>query len=804
MRHLVIFLGSVLPLSLAHAASDYPIQPVPFTQVHFDDSFWAPRLETNRTVTLPYDFQKCEETGRISNFSKAGGLMEGKHEGIFFNDSDVFKIIEGASYTLALADDPKLEAYLDDLIAKIAAAQEEDGYLYTARTIDPEHPARGVSPKRWGNIKDGHELYNVGHLYEAAVAHYQATGKRSLLDVALKNADLIANIFGPQGRHDAPGHEEIEIGLSKLYRVTGKQKYLDLAQFFINQRGQGKGHKLYGSQYQDHLPVLKQKEATGHAVRAGYLYAGMADIAALTANRAYVDAIDTLWENVVSSKIYLTGAIGARHQGEAFGKNYELPNASAYNETCAAVANCLWNHRLFLLHGDSKYMDVFERILYNGFLAGVSLDGNEFFYPNPLEADGLYAFNKGKTGRSPWFNTSCCPSNVVRFMPSLPGYAYAVRDDRIYVNLYVAGTAKLTAQGKPLTLRQETHYPWDGAIRITVDAESPLEQSILLRIPGWVIGNPLPSDLYHYVDASFIKPQIRVNGDVQQPAMEKGYAVLQRTWKKGDVIDIRFDMPVRRVLSNDHVVENRGKVALERGPLVYCIEGIDHDEQMKNLFLTDDVKLTAVERPDLLNGLVAITGIAQVLQYDDGGKDPSSKAQPLTAIPYYAWAHREPGKMAVWLARSKDTAQVPVKPTLAAIARPTASHNSRFDAVTALNDQVLPKHSNDQSLPRFTWWDHKGGTEWVQYTWPEAQKISSTEVYWFDDTGRGECRIPARWYLLYRKGDDWQPVTPTGNYGTQADQFNRVTFQSITTTELRLEATLQSDYSGEILEWDVK
>ncbi|MCF6287403.1 MAG: glycoside hydrolase family 127 protein, partial [Candidatus Hydrogenedentes bacterium] len=657
MRHLIIFLGSVLPVSLAHGASDYPIQPVPFTQVHFNDDFWAPRLETNRTVTLPYDFQKCEETGRISNFAKAGGLMEGKHEGIYFNDSDVFKVVEGAAYTLALADDPKLDAYLDNLIAKIVAAQEDDGYLYTARTIDPEHPARSVHPERWGDIKDGHELYNVGHLYEAAVAHYQATGKRNLLDVALKNADLIAKVFGPQGRHDAPGHQEIEIGLTKLYRVTGDKKYLDLAQFFIDQRGQEKGHKLYGSQYQDHLPVLKQKEATGHAVRAGYLYAGMADIAALSGDRAYVDAIDTLWENVVSSKLYLTGGIGARHFGEAFGENYELPNASAYNETCAAVANCLWNHRLFLLHGDGKYMDVFERILYNGYLAGVSLDGNEFFYPNPLESNGVYAFNQGATKRSPWFGTSCCPSNVVRFMPSLPGYAYAVRNDRIYVNLYVAGTAKLTAQGQSLTLRQETRYPWDGSIRITLDIESPQEQSILLRIPGWSMGHPVPSDLYHYTDASFENPTIRVNGDVQQPVMEKGYALLRRTWKKGDVIDIHFDMPVRRVLSDERVVENRGKVALERGPLVYCVEGIDHDGQVNNLFLADDVNLSAVERPDLLNGLVAIIGTARALQYKSDDKGPSHKAQPLTAIPSSAWANREPGKMAVWLARSEATAQ---------------------------------------------------------------------------------------------------------------------------------------------------
>ncbi|MDZ7333408.1 MAG: glycoside hydrolase family 127 protein, partial [candidate division KSB1 bacterium] len=395
---------------------DYPIKPVPFTDVQVTDQFWQPRMETNRTVTIPYDFKKCEETGRIDNFAKAGGLMEGEFVGIRYNDSDVYKVIEGAAYSLRLYPDPQLEQYLDDLIAKIAAAQEDDGYLYTARTINPAKPPKNAGPERWSYLIHSHELYNVGHMYEAAVAYYQATGKRSLLDVAIKNANLIDSVFGPGKKHDPPGHQEIEIGLTKLYRVTGDERYLKLAKFFLDQRGRYIGRKPYdeyiSAEYtQDHKPVIEQDEAVGHAVRAGYMYSGMADVAALTGDQDYIKAIDRIWENVVSKKLYITGGIGARSEGEAFGDNYELPNLEAYNETCAAIANMFWNHRLFLLHGDAKYIDVLERTLYNGFLSGVGLDGNEFFYPNPLESDGRH-------NRSPWFDCACCPVNVVLFLPS--------------------------------------------------------------------------------------------------------------------------------------------------------------------------------------------------------------------------------------------------------------------------------------------------------------------------------------------------------------------------------------------------
>jgi DUF1680 family protein len=788
--------------TLVHAASDYPIQPVPFTQVHFEDAFWAPRLETNRTVTLPANFQKCEETGRISNFAKAGGLMEGKHEGIFFNDSDVFKIVEGAAYTLALKDDPKLDAYVDHLIELFAAAQEEDGYLYTARTIDPENPAPGAGAERWAVIRHAHELYNVGHMYEAAVAHYLATGKRSFLEVALKNADLIAQVFGPEGRHEPPGHEEIEIGLSKLYRVTGDQKYLDLAKFFLDQRGNANRDELWGIYLQDHLPVLEQKEAVGHAVRAGYLYSGMADVAALTGDAAYAKAINTLWDNVVTSKIYLTGGIGARREGEAFGDAYELPNKTAYNETCAAIANCLWNHRLFLLNGDAKYMDVFERTLYNGFLAGVSIEGDTYFYPNPLEADGITPFNQGATGRSPWFDCSCCPSNIVRFIPSLPGYAYAMRGDEVYVNLFVAGQATLDVAGAKLELKETTAYPWDGAVRIEVKPDTAAERTLLIRIPTWAQGQPGPGNLYRYVDPASVEPVVKVNGETVPLEVDKGYLPIRRTWEAGDVVEIHFDMPIRRVLCDEKVADNRGKVALERGPIVYCAEGIDNKGEVNNIVLEDSVALQVEARPDLLNGPMVISGTARALHRTEDGA--ASSDQPFLAIPYYAWAHRGAGKMNVWLARSDEAARLAPVPTIASRSKPSASHTNSGDSLEALSDQAEPANSNDQSIARFTWWDHKGKSEWVQYDFAEPAEVSEVEVYWFDDTGQGACRVPAEWTLLYLDGKRWRPAETKETPGVARDQYNRLGFTPVTTKALRITAKLQEGYSGGLLEWRVK
>jgi len=797
---MVVF-GTVLAsLNITQAAApqkDYPVEPVPFTKVHINDQFWAPRLETNRKTTIPYAFKKCEETGRIDNFAIAGGLMEGEHRGGYpFDDTDVYKILEGASYALMLHPDPELDKYLDGLIVKIAAAQEEDGYLYTCRTNDCSRLINWFGKERWSKLSGSHELYNAGHMYEAAVAHYWATGKRTFLNVAIKNADLIASVFGPDKRRDPPGHEIIEMGLARLYRATGNQKYLKLAKFFLDQRGQPRGHRLYGSYSQDHKPVIEQDEAVGHAVRASYMYSGMADVAALTGDSDYVKAIGRIWENVVSKKLYITGGIGARGAGEAFGEDYELPNMSAYCETCAAIGNVYWNHRLFLLHGDAKYVDVMERTLYNGLISGVSLGGKLFFYPNPLESQGQHS-------RSPWFGCACCPGNITRFMASVPGYAYAQRDDILYINLFIGGTASIEIGKKTVQIKQETHYLWDGAVKITVEPKSRSEKfAVHVRIPGWARNQPVPSDLYRYMNESDEEVTLKVNGKQIALDMSKGYARIRRAWKKGDVIELNMPMPVRRVLAHEKVEDDRGKVALERGPIVFCAEWPDsRDGHVLNLLLPDETPLKAEYRPDLLNGVEVITGKVFGVKRGGEGKSLLKTEQDFMAIPYYAWAQRGKGEMAVWLARDLSAARPLAGPTIASTSRVSVSGGG---AIEALNDQLEPKSSDDHSNRFFHWWPRKGTLEWVQYDFKKAEEVSVAEVYWFDDTGRGECRVPKSWRILYKYRDGWKPVYTTDAYGVEKDKYNKVTFETVKTEGLRLEIQLPDKFSAGIHEWRVK
>ena len=780
---------------------DYPIRPVPFTDVQIGEGFWAPRMEANTRTTVPFALQKCEDTGRIDNFAKAGGLMEGPHEGHRYNDSDVFKIIEGAAYTLALGADADLETTVNGVIEKIAAAQEDDGYLFTTRTIDPEHPAPASGPERWSYLDHSHELYNVGHLYEAAVAWYQATGNRNLLEVALKNAELIDQVFGPDKRSGAPGHQEIEIGLGRLYRLTGEDKYLRLARFFLDERGQADRRKLYGAYSQDHLPVVEQTEAVGHAVRALYMYSGMADVAALTGDPAYLHAIKRIWNDVVAHKTYVTGGVGARHSGEAFGEAYELPNQSAYNETCAAIASIMWNHRLFLLEGDGRYMDVVERTLYNGFLAGVSFGGDLFFYPNPLEADGRFAFNQGAATRQPWFDCACCPSNVARFMPSIPGYAAAWKDQALYVSLYLSGQVVVRRDGGDVTLDMATRYPWDGQTRIRVEPAEPGAFPIYLRIPGWARNEPLPGGLYQYLSPAEPAVTIQVNNEYVEIDLVKGYAVLRREWKSGDVILLNLPMSIRRVVCDERVENNRGRVALERGPIVYCVEGVDHQGHVRHLFLPDDAELGSEFRSDLLNGVEVIKGTAGAAHLGEDRATTATEALPFLAVPYYAWSHRGVGEMAVWLPRQADGARSLPPPTLASRSRVSASHCWGPDTIAAVNDQTEPRSSGDQTIPRLTWWDHRGTTEWVQYDLPEKATVSAVGLYWFDDTGHGYCRVPQSWRLQYRVGDDWRPVENADRYGVEKDRFNETRFAPVETDGLRVEAQLQPEYSGGVLEW---
>ena len=625
---------------------DYKITGVPFNEVKINDNFWLPKIETNRTVTIPASFAKCEETGRVENFIKAA-----KKEGAFgttfpFDDTDIYKIIEGASYSMSVHPDPKLDHYVDSLITIVAAAQEPDGYLYTARTIDPQHPHKWSGSERW--VQESvlsHELYNSGHLFEAASAHYQATGKRNFLNIALKNADLLDQVFGPGKRNDAPGHEIVEMGLVKLYRITGEKKYLNLAKFFIDSRGKENDPKKAYSQ--DHKPLIQQDEAVGHAVRAGYLYSGVADVAALTGDSAYLAAIDKIWDNTVSKKLYITGGIGARHEGEAFGNNYELPNLTAYNETCAAIANVYWNYRMFLLHGDAKYIDVLERSLYNGVISGVGLDGKTFFYPNPLECDMHYHFNSGETlDRQPWFDCSCCPTNMCRFIASVPGYIYAQSNNALYVNLFAQSSSIVQLNKKlPVTVSQETQYPWDGQVKISVSPEKTSRFALCLRIPGWAENQVVPSDLYSFVSPETGLISVTVNGEPVQYKTEKGYAVIDREWKQGDVVSYNIPMSIRRVEANTQVADDAGKVAIERGPIVYCLEGADNGADLMTLSLPDSSKLNESYNSGELSGVVTISGDAEIV------KGKKVTAQKFTAIPYFVWNNRGADEMKVWIPR---------------------------------------------------------------------------------------------------------------------------------------------------------
>ena len=542
-----------------------PIQEVPFTQVHIEDQFWSPRIETNRTVSIPSAFKECEKNGRFDNFALAAGMIQGEHQGDFsFDDTDPYKVIEGASYSLAVKYDPKLDHYLDSVITIIAAAQEPDGYLTTCVTNKCTRLSGWWGSSRWEKL-NSHELYNSGHLYEAAVAHYRATGKRTLLDVAIKNADLVCQVFGPnEGQKHVPsGHPIIEMALAKLYKVTGDEKYLNMAKYFVEETGRGTdGHRL-NAYSQDHKPILQQDEIVGHAVRAGYLYSGVADVAALTHDTAYFHALTRLWENLVSKKLFITGGMGSRPQGEGFGPNYELNNHTNYCETCASIANVYWNYRMFLATGEAKYMDVLERALYNGVISGVSLSGDKFFYDNPLESMGEHE-------RQRWFGCACCPGNVTRFMASVSNYVYATQGNDIYVNLYIQGKSEMKTADNQVQLVQTTGYPWDGKVSIQVKPEKESEFAVRLRIPGWLQSTPVASDLYAYTTPAG-KYTLKVNGSTVKPAEGDGYATIVRTWKPDDVIELELPMEVRRVKANDQVEDDRGMLAMERGPIVYCL-----------------------------------------------------------------------------------------------------------------------------------------------------------------------------------------------------------------------------------------
>lgn len=774
----------------------YPIDPVPFTSVKVTDNFWGQRLKASREVTIPLAFSKCEETGRYENFIKAAHPSDTiKVGGLSFDDTDVYKTIEGASYLLQTYPDKKLEHYIDSVLVIVAAAQEPDGYLYTSRTMNPKHPHEWAGTKRWETVEDlSHEFYNLGHMVEGAIAHYQATGKTNFLDIAKKYADCVCREIGdgPGQVARVPGHQIAEMALAKLYLVTGDKKYLDQAKYFLDKRGYTSRKDKYS---QAHMPVVEQDEAVGHAVRAAYMYAGMADVAALTGDSAYIKAIDRIWDNIVGKKYYITGGIGATSNGEAFGENYELPNMSAYCETCAAIGNVYVNHRLFLLHGDSKYYDVVERTLYNGLISGVALDGGAFFYPNPLESMGQHQ-------RQPWFGCACCPSNIARFIPSLPGYVYAVKNDDIYVNLYMANTGTLDVNGKKVVLSQEGNYPWNGDITIKIDRNNAGEFGLKLRIPGWVKNQPVPSDLYYYNDNKRLGYTVKVNGVAANGTLTPdGYYTIDRKWKKGDKVEVHFDMEPRTVVANNKVEADRGRIAVERGPIVYCAEFPDNDFEVLSAFMNQNPKFTEKYSSDKLYGIVELSTDAQVLSYDDKGR-LTSKDVKLNMIPYYAWNHRGRGQMAVWLPQQLNAARPVMLPTKASKSKVIVSGEP--SSVSSLTDGLVPKDENDRSMPYYHWWPKQGTTEWVVYEFPETQSVGSSTVYWYDDGPWGGCRVPKSWKIYYKdQTGKWQPVTGVAKYPTVKGGANRVEFDIVNTDGLKLEVVLPDDNSTGIFEWEV-
>ncbi len=802
-KRAVLFIG-VTALTLTASATQKsqsvaPIQEVSFTQVHLNDDFWMPRIEINRTVSIPSAFHECEVNGRFDNFAIAAGLIQGEHRGDFsFDDTDPYKVIEGASYSLAVHYDAALDHYLDSVINIIAQAQEPDGYLTTCVINKCTRLSGWWGTHRWEKI-NSHELYNSGHLIESAVAHYRATGKKTFLNVAIKNADLVCKTFGPnEGQiHRPGGHPIIEMALCKLYKVTGNKKYLDGAKYFVEETGRcTDGHRP--SEYsQDHMPILQQQEIVGHAVRAGYLYSGVADVAALTGDKAYFEALERIWENMSSKKLFITGGIGSRPQGEGFGPDYELNNHTAYCETCAAIANVYWNYRMFLATGESKYIDICERALYNNVLSGVSLSGDRFFYDNVLESDGEHE-------RQKWFGCACCPGNITRFIASVPGYIYARQGKDIFVNLYAQGKAKIGQ----VELEQTTDYPWDGKIRIKV-TKGGGKFAMKLRVPSWLKQSPTNNSLYTYLDKAKTY-SVSVNGQSLYPE-NRDYITITRSWKKGDVIELNFPMEVRRIAANDNAEDDRDKVALERGPIVYCLEGSDQaDGKVFNKYVLNSADIQAHFERNLLNGVVVLDGTANELQQDGTVKDVTFRA-----IPYSTWNNRGPQQMEIWVANTPAMAVATPLPTIASKAQTFSNRGPiQNDApetaptdnwASGVNDQWEPKRSSDTSKPYHYWWLKQGTTEAISYQFDQEYEVSNVQVYWLDfDHYDGNFRTPESWALYYKDADgQWQEVCDHTPYTVSKDCYNSVDFRPVKTTGLKILVKLQPGNSGGILEWKV-
>ncbi len=761
------------------------LQAVPFTRVTIQDDFWAPRRETNRVASIPTNFRMLEKSGNIRNLELAAAGARSGYSGPVFMDSDLYKALEAASYSLATDSDPVLARQVDEIISKIAAAQQPDGYLNT-------HFQVNAPDKKWTNLRDWHELYCAGHLFEAAVAHSQATGKRTLLDVAIRLADNIGSVFGggPGKRMGYPGHPEIELALVKLWKITGEQRFFDLARFFVENRGrrffadehQTPIDQYDGAYWQDDIPIRDHRNIKGHAVRACYLLSGATDVAAQTGDAGLLRMINRVWKNTAMRNTYLTGGIGPSAHNEGFTEDYDLPNLTAYQETCATIALAQWNHRLALFYGDAKYADVVERALYNGVLSGVSQDGTKFFYVNPLAS-------RGRHHRSPWFGCACCPPNVARTLASLGGYAYAHSENSIYVNLYIQGSAEATLGGRKVVLDVRTAYPWDGKVVLKPRMESPAEWNLRLRLPGWCSA-----------------PAVKVNRQrIAEPVIDRGYVVLSRRWRTGDTVELNLPMPIQRVAAHPAVKANVGYQALQRGPLVYCLEACDHSEPLESLYLPASAPMEAVKQTRLGGSVMILTGSAEMAgDLDWSGKLYQNSSVPgkvrIQAVPYYLWDNRQPGAMQVWMPLAP--AHAPVQ-GLERQAKVTVSFRNDNSQPEGIHDGIEPKNSGEQPEALCHWWPRQGTEEWVQYAWDKAITVGGVKVYWFDDTGRGACRLPASWRLEYLEGQTWKPVSVPAYPPICQDQWNQIEFTPVTTTSLKMKVQLQPKWAAGAHEWKI-
>ena len=815
----VITWTCLLASTLVVTAADYPLKPVPFHEVEMTSAFWRPRLETQRTVLVPFAFGKTEPG--VAHLQAAADALAGKktddHRPHRFIDSDLYKVMEGAAYLVKLRDDPKLEAKFDAIVDVIAAAQEPNGYLYPSHTtgVGAEKDMMGDKPYQF--VVHSHELYNMGHMYEAAIAYYQATGKDKLLKVAEKNAVHVNKVFfegdlkynGGKPIQQAPGHQEMELALVKLYRVTGKQLYLDMARKFLEIRGityvpDGEG-VMSPTYAQQHRPVAKQTKAVGHAVRATYLYSGMADVGVLAGKTAYAKALDHIWANITDTRMHITGGLGAVHGIEGFGPEYELPNADAFNETCAAVGNVLFNYRMFLLHKDAKYLDVAEVALLNNVLAAVNLAGNRFFYVNPLAADGKYPFNHGTAGRAPWFGTACCPSNMARLLPQVQGMTYAHDGKNLYVTFFAESATTVKMGDEEVAIRQATAYPNDGKIRINLDPTKPVDFALRLRIPTWTGKQFVPGKLYQFANAEPAAWTLKVNGKSVEAKVEKGFAVIDRTWKRGDRVELNLPMPVRLNTCHPNVEANHDRVALTRGPFVLCAEGVDNGGVTERYFFEKLPKLAGapVKTLSIESGSFIQTTVPASALTATGG----TKSQPLVITPYYAWNNRGPSSMTVWFPRNKamavyDPLALPKESVFKAI---TATHTSPLDTVNAIGDGLEPRWSSGNKVPRWTSRGQEGKPQTVTASFLGPKKIRSIGVYWMDHY-QHPVKFPKEWKIETLHSGQWKPfeLYTTDRYDTRANQYNVVhPAAPLTCDAIRIHMTPRDAMAMGILEMKV-